>query len=130
MSGAVIDTNILVSGLLSPSGGPGTVVSMILSGQITVWYAGGILCEYMEVLNRKEFPFEKAEVEALLGFIRRKGVAATCMTSARAFTDESDRIFYDVAVSNGIPLVTGNLKHFPLHPQILGVTAFLTTVRS
>jgi hypothetical protein len=37
-------------------------------------------------------------------------------------------ILYDVAVSNDIPLVTGNLKHFPSHPHILGVAAFLKTV--
>lgn len=128
MSGAVIDTNVLVSGLLNPAGGPGTVVSMVLSGQITVWYAGGILCEYMDVLNRKAFSFDEADVETLLEFIRRKGVAATFATSRVPFKDESDRIFYDVAVSNGIPLVTGNMKHFPSHPQVLGVAAFLETV--
>lgn len=130
MANAVIDTNVLVSGLWNPSGAPGTVLSMILAGQITPWYSGGILCEYADVLNRKEFPFAKADVDALLGFIQRKGIAATFTVSRVPFADESDRIFYDVAISNNIPLITGNLRHYPAHPLVCGVSAFLSEIRA
>ncbi len=126
MSNAVIDTNVLVSGLWNPSGAPGTVLSMVLAGRITPWYSGAILCEYSDVLNRKEFPFAKADVDALLGFIQRRGVAATFTVSRVSFTDESDRIFYDIAVSNNVPLVTGNLRHYPAHPLVRSVSAFLS----
>jgi len=128
MSNAVVDTNILVSGLWNPSGAPGIVLSMILSGRLTVWYTGVILCGYADVLHRKEFPFAKADVDALLGFLQKKGIAATFTASTVPFADESDRIFYDVAVSNKIPLVTGNLRHFPAHPLVLGVSAFLAGI--
>jgi len=65
-------------------------------------------------------------VDALLGFIQKKGIAATFTVSLVPFADESDRIFYDVAVSNNVPLITGNLKHYPSHPLVLGVSAFLS----
>ncbi|MBP7637926.1 MAG: putative toxin-antitoxin system toxin component, PIN family [Kiritimatiellae bacterium] len=128
MSNAVIDTNILVSGLWNPSGAPGNVLSMILAGRITPWYSGDILCEYADVLYRKEFPFAKADVDTLLGFIQKKGIAATFTVSRVPFADESDRIFYDVAVSNNVPLITGNLRHYPAHPLVLCVSAFLADI--
>jgi predicted nucleic acid-binding protein len=41
------------------------------------------------------------------------------------FHDESDRIFYDTAVTSGAVLVTGNIRHFPDEPFVLTPTDFI-----
>jgi hypothetical protein len=61
----------------------------------------------------------------LLSFIERSGIPIVRKKSDIPFTDESDRVFFDAAVSNGIPLVTGNLKHYPKHRLVQSVAVFL-----
>ena len=62
----VVDTNVLVSGLLSPFGPPGVVVAQIVSGSVRLCYDGRILAEYADVLHRETFPFSEANIAALL----------------------------------------------------------------
>jgi hypothetical protein len=39
--------------------------------------------------------------------------------------DESDRVFYDVAVAGSAMLITGNLKHYPDAPNVIAPADFL-----
>jgi hypothetical protein len=56
----------------------------------------------------------------LFEYIRQKGVAAERVSVDTLFTDESDRVFYEVALSEEDSfLVTGNLKHFPIDPRVV-----------
>ncbi|MDR1087945.1 MAG: putative toxin-antitoxin system toxin component, PIN family [Coriobacteriales bacterium] len=72
---AVLDTNILVSALLSPLGNPAKVYSMFLTETLHVVYSPGILAEYTEVLFRPRLriPTEAAEkvLRAIQGHGRR-----------------------------------------------------------
>lgn len=57
---AVIDTNVLVSALLSASffkSAPGKIVSHIITGEIIPVYNEEILTEYYDVLKRDKFHF-------------------------------------------------------------------------
>lgn len=56
---AVIDTNVLVSALLSKNDDAATVqiIKLILSGKIVPVYSEEIIGEYREVLTRKKFRF-------------------------------------------------------------------------
>ena len=65
----VVDTNVLVSGLLNPRGPPGQVVDLITTRVLAVLYDDRIVAEYREVLARPKFGFNAAEVEALLAAI-------------------------------------------------------------
>ena len=47
---AVIDTNILVSALLSPSGSPAKVLDHVLNGNVVMCYDSRMIAEYQEVL--------------------------------------------------------------------------------
>lgn len=85
---AVIDTNVLVSALLSVHSDAATVqvVSRLIGGEIIPVYSNEIMHEYREVLARKKFKFEP------------------------------DLPFYEVVLEkreDGAYLITGNLKHFP-----------------
>ncbi len=46
----VVDTNVLVAGLLSPFGPPGEIVRMIVAGSLSLCFDARILSEYSDVL--------------------------------------------------------------------------------
>ena len=51
----VVDTNVLVSGLLTPGGTPGSNINMIAEGDLRVCHDPRIFEEYGAVLGRPEF---------------------------------------------------------------------------
>ncbi len=51
----VLDTNVLVSGLLTPFGPTGEIVRMVSAGELILAIDARILSEYQEVLHRPKF---------------------------------------------------------------------------
>jgi putative PIN family toxin of toxin-antitoxin system len=110
----VLDTNVLVSGLLSPFGSPAQVVRMVASGVLVVCHDARILSEYRDVLLRPKFPFTRDAVDALLDQIASRGEAIASVPLRTALPDRDDEPFLEVTVSGGAEaLITGNLKHSP-----------------
>ena len=50
----VLDTNVVVSGLLSPSGPPGQTIDLLTHRLIQIVYSDEVLIEYAHVLRRRE----------------------------------------------------------------------------
>ena len=75
MSKVVVDTNVLVAGLLSPFGLPSEVVRMIASGRLSVCFDARIITEYAQVLSRPKFRFSPDNIQSLLDQIKAVGVA-------------------------------------------------------
>jgi putative PIN family toxin of toxin-antitoxin system len=48
----VLDTNIIVSALLSGKGNPGKILDLFLAGELMLCYSDEILEEYSDVLYR------------------------------------------------------------------------------
>jgi putative PIN family toxin of toxin-antitoxin system len=69
---AVIDTNVLVSGMIAPSGNEALVLLAINQELVSPCFSAEILQEYEQVLCRPKFGFEAEEVESLLHLIRRR----------------------------------------------------------
>ncbi len=110
----VLDTNVLVSGLLSPYGPPGEIVRMVSSRALYLCFDARIISEYAEVLARPKFPFSRDAVEALLNQIQSNGTVVAAQPLARRLTDPHDEAFLEVAVTGKVEmLITGNLKHYP-----------------
>ena len=110
----VVDTNVLVSGLLSPFQPPGRIVQMISAGAIQLLYDARILSEYQVVLARPKFSFDLIAVKALLDQIQVRGVPVACIPFHGLLKDETDRPFIEVAIAGSASfLITGNEKHFP-----------------
>jgi uncharacterized protein len=110
---AVVDTNVLVSALLKPSGPPGQVLISILSRQLTVLYDDRILAEYHEVLHRSKFRLSMPEVEAMLGLIEEFGEYFSGHRLDIVLPDETDLPFLEVATAGlADALITGNGKDF------------------
>jgi len=55
----VLDTNVLVSGLLKPRSKPAKILRLILQGDMDIIISEHILSEYYEVLKREKFSFER-----------------------------------------------------------------------
>ena len=109
----VIDTNVLVSGIINPHGAPGRIVDSIISQAITVLYDDRMLLEYRDVLLRPFFGFRVSDIHALIDFIEHSGEQITAGPIGAVLPDPSDLPFLEVAVAGmADALVTGNLKHF------------------
>jgi len=110
----VLDTNVLVSGLLSPYGAPGEIVRMVASGVLELCYDARVLSEYRSVLLRSKFPFHKTQVALLLDQIKARGYVVATKPLAKRLPDPDDEVFLEVALAGKARcLVTGNLKHYP-----------------
>jgi len=110
----VLDTNVLVSGLLKPFSAAGTILRLVAEGRIRVLYDARILAEYREVLRRPKFGFNPESVEVLLAQIEADGVLITAEpVDTKALPDPTDAPFLEIALAAGVPLVTGNKRHFP-----------------
>ena len=110
----VLDTNVLVSGLLSPQGAPATVLRSVVAGSVSVCFDERILSEYRRVLARSKFGFDAEQVVVLLEFLEATGQPVLAPPLALSLPDSSDEAFVEVAMACAADfLVTGNLKHFP-----------------
>jgi putative PIN family toxin of toxin-antitoxin system len=110
----VIDTNVLISGLLNPRGLPGQILNLVLSEKITMLFDNRILEEYYNVLNRDKFKLSKQLIDPLMDFIKNAGVYIVPEPIKIKFEDEEDKKFLEVALSGVAKyLITGNKKHFP-----------------
>ena len=114
----VIDTNVLVSGLLgrNPSSPTVGILNHLLTSRevITPLYCEEIFQEYENVLHREKFCFDQDEVAEVLKRIKDIGISSQRILSKTYFPDPKDVVFYEVALSKEDSfLVTGNIKHFP-----------------
>lgn len=119
---AVIDTNVFVSALFTrkPDSATTKVVEFIAKKRITPLYNEEIMAEYQDVLSRDYFHIAEEERSTLFGYIRQFGKAVERVSIDTLFPDESDRVFYEVALSEEDSfLVTGNLKHFPADTRVV-----------
>jgi len=110
----VVDTNIIVSGLIKPNSSSGNIIKLILSGKIKLGIDNRIISEYKEVLLRKKFSFEKESIDHILEEIEADGIKIISEPLNLSLPDKEDLPFLEVAVTGNIKvLVTGNKKHFP-----------------
>ena len=125
MNKVVLDTNVLVSALLT-NGHPAGIVDLIAEGKLRPFYSAPIMNEYLSVLRRSKFDFSPLQISRLIDDIVRAGIAVEVnKPSVFAMTDEDDRKFYDVAKASGAFLITGNKKHFPQKSFIVNPAGFM-----
>jgi putative PIN family toxin of toxin-antitoxin system len=109
----VLDTNVVVSALITPFGNAARILDLVISGDLKLLYDDRILTEYREVLLRKKFGFAENDVDTLLEYIETEGLRITSTISNEPFLDKGDIPFLEVAVSGKADaLVTGNKRHF------------------
>ena len=127
---AVIDTNVLVSALLSSHEDSATVqvIGKLFSGEIKPLYSDEIMDEYINVLHRKKFRFSEETIETLISVVRKYGISVEPSASGMVLPDMKDLPFYEVVLekkADNAYLVTGNIKHFPKEPYIVTANQLL-----
>lgn len=113
---AVLDTNVLVSGLLSSTGAPGRILDFVLAGAVEPVLTQEILEEYKEVLSREALALPAGRVDAVLEFLQQF-VLPLPVAAKRVCHDPDDDKFVAAALEGGAQwLITGNARHYPRSP--------------
>ena len=131
----VLDTNVLVSGLLNPYGSPGQIVTLVAAGELSICFDSRILGEYRDVLLRPKFGFQVRHVEALLEQIHAAGKSVSALPLSRPLPDRDDEPFLEVALTASTDyLVTGNHRHYPTNlaadVQVMTPAKFMAIYRT
>jgi putative PIN family toxin of toxin-antitoxin system len=110
----VLDTNVLVSGILKPHSKAAVVVRLAAEGVIQLAYDVRLISEYQEVLRRPKFGFPVDAVDSLLAEMEEEGLFVTAVPLKFRLPDAYDEPFLEVALAaKAEVLVTGNKRHFP-----------------
>jgi putative PIN family toxin of toxin-antitoxin system len=121
----VLDTNVVVSAFLTPSGNPAAVLKLAASGDLQICHNSQLFAEYREVLSRPKLKIDPEDSSGLLDILFLVGLSITPKTSTFPMIDEKDRMFYDTAKECDAVLVTGNKKHYPEEAFIVTPAEFL-----
>jgi uncharacterized protein len=110
----VLDTNVLVSALLTPRGPCARILADIVQGGSTLLLDARILSEWTEVLARPKFRLPPVPVKTLLGYLSSEADWILARPLAPdLLPDPDDLPFLEVAREGSGTLVTGNIRHFP-----------------
>lgn len=132
---AVIDTNVLLSALLSKNEDSATVkvLDAVFSGKIIPLYHQDILTEYNEVLHREKFHLQNKVIKTVLDAVKQYGVEIFPQPTGAVLIDMDDLIFYEVAMEkrdDDAYLVTGNQKHYPFRDFIVTPAKMIEIIES
>jgi len=110
----VADTNVIVSGLLSPHGPPGEIIQLLLAQKVRVLYDSRIFMEYEGVLLRPRLRIPPLDAAIFLAHVHENGQLVAPEPLGGTFPDPSDKMFLEAALAGSADcMVTGNLRHFP-----------------
>lgn len=130
----VLDTNVLVAGLLTPFGSSGEIVRMVVSGEFILCMDARIVSEYKEVLFRPKFKFDINKITILIDFIMQYGQVVSGSPLKRPLPDNDDEPFLEAGIAGGVTaLITGNKVHYPVESregvEILSPSEFMGAIR-
>jgi uncharacterized protein len=109
----VIDTNVVVSGLINPHGPCAHVLNAVLDGRVKLVYDARILAEYRDVLHRPRLKLKPELVSAFLAGLHSQAMVTSSVRIV-AGPDADDIVFVEVALATtDRTIVTGNLADYP-----------------
>ena len=112
---AVLDTNVVVSAVLTRGGAEAHALDLAAARKIQLYVTEPILTEYEEVLRRSKFSrVSRKAIDDALGLIRRVAILVKPKEKLSISSDEDDNRFLECAqAADADYLVTGNKRHFP-----------------
>lgn len=111
---AVIDTNVVISAMISPSGNEALLMLAVNQNLVRPCFSVEILQEYENVLRRPKFDFGAEEIESLLNLIRRRGelVQPPPPITPVSPDPDDDKFIACALTARAEFLVTGNKRHY------------------
>ena len=109
-----LDTNVVVSAALKPTGLQRTVVLLAITKPARWYVSKPILAEYAAVLARSELHIRRGPRQQLLQLIKNRTRIVVPSRLLQVTRDPADNIFLECAdAARADYLVTGNQRHFP-----------------
>lgn len=127
---AVIDTNVIVSSLLTRNHDSATarVMNAVYEGKVIPLVCDEILGEYEEVLHRAQLKLDPAKCDYILSLVRDQAEPMHPVHTDASMPDEDDRIFFEIALAGqdvfDSRLVTGNIKDYPKADFVVSPSEF------
>lgn len=116
----VLDTNVVVSGVLRPASKSGLLLDMALSGSLDSVASHELVAEWREVLRRPKFGLDGQAVDELVECLAAaSSIEPAVPQSAWLSPDPKDQFLIDLAAATGAYLVTGNVRHLETYPRVL-----------
>lgn len=111
----VLDTNVLISGMLNPSGPPGQIIDFMRSDVLQLVVDDRILAEYIDVLRRDYFLkyYTESDREDIIEYLSKNTHYSSSSVVVHDMPDKGSAPFIEMAITEDVPLITGNIKHFP-----------------
>jgi len=117
----VVDTGILVSGLIRPNETIGDVLHALRDGRFIPIYSTPMMVEVTEVLSRPriqtKYHIQPDDITALINLIRLRGELVIPKRAVTACRDPKDNKFLEAALAGKAnAIVTGDDDLLVLHP--------------
>jgi uncharacterized protein len=134
----VLDTNILVSGLMSLTSPPARILDAVRSGEIVAVMSGATLAELEQVLQRpsvrRYFTHSTITPDAVLADLRLHADLMRPIPTATPIRDENDRPFLELMATIPSPqyFVTGDKDFDATHYSdvpVISATEFARLLR-
>lgn len=122
MIGAVLDTNVVVSALLNPTGPTASILDLAARLRFRCYVSREILEEYRDVLGRPYLGLNEIEVHRSTKRLERSAVMVEPRRRLQVCIDPDDDIFLECALeARSNYIVTGNARHYPTRFQDIRV---------
>jgi|SRR5271170_3794031 len=130
---AVLDTNIIVSALLTPAGPLAPILDLAALRQFRCYLSEGILDEYADVLARAHLRLDQELVRKSIDRLKRSAIHVAPRKKLQVCSDPADDKFLECALeARADYVVTGNVRHFPTRFQDIRIIIprqFLTALK-
>lgn len=130
----VLDTNVVVSAVMTAHGTCARIVDMLADGVFDLYADDRILAEYDSVFHRPQLRILPEDAAVVLELIRSVADPVAAVPLPVQLPDPKDAPFLEEAASSGSILVTGNARHYPRSSRagvpVLTPKEFLEFIRS
>jgi len=110
----VLDTNVVVSGLLHQKGAPATILDAATSKQFRCYISESLLDEYREVLTRDYLGLDQHRAARFIRGLREAAIFVVPRKKVAVARDPDDDRVMECALEAGADfIVTGNIRDFP-----------------
>ena len=118
---AVVDTGVLISGLIRRQGTTGDVLRLLRDGGFRILYTTDILVEFVDVMGRSPFRLkyhiEPEDIAALLNLVRLRGELVVPTRRVAACRDPKDDKFLEAALAGEADcIVSGDADLLEMSP--------------
>ena len=111
----VLDTNVLVSAVISPAGPNAQLLALVVADEIRPYVTNAVMEEYNRVFDYEHLKhLDRRRVAIVIRLLKNTAIKVKSPGRLRLSEDEADNRIYECALAaKAHYIVTGNTKDFP-----------------